>query len=311
MVWPFFKRSATPPAVGKAAGPTVLAGRYQLASRLGGGGSAEVHSAVDLRTGGTVAVKLTHLPADLPITDRADWLARMQREVNIARRLTHPDIVALLDAGIGADQAWIAMERVHGQDLSRYTSPTRLLPEPLVLQIGARVASALAHAHGLGIIHRDLKPANVLVDLARDRVKLADFGTAREPGHDITRTGVTVGTPCYMAPEQLVGAAATARSDAYALGVMLFELLSAQRPHQAQTLGGLLKSMAGKQTPSLASRRPDLPAPVVAAVDALLHAEPALRPDNLADWAGRTAALAAVMARVLVQQGRVPPPVPV
>jgi serine/threonine protein kinase len=321
VAWSFFKRPpATPVAAAvpglvsappgrPAAVAALLAGRYQLTTRLGHSAAAQVFAAVDLRTGGTVAVKITPLPAELSITERADWLARMQREVNIARRVAHPDIVALLDAGINASQAWIAMERVHGHDLQRYTAASRLLPEPLVLHVGARTAAALAHAHGLGVTHRDLKPANVLVDLAHDTVKLADFGAARTPehDHDITRTGVTVGTPAYMAPEQLAGAPASAASDVYALGVMLHELLTAQRPHQADTLGELLRAMAGGPAPSLAVRRPDLPPSVVAAVDALLQVDPARRPADLASWAADTAALASVMARVLGQgRGGVP-----
>ena len=331
MAWSFFKRppaaalvSAGPPP-NQAALPTatLLAGRYQLSTRLGRSASAQVFAAIDLRTAGTVAVKITPLPAELSITERADWLARMQREVNVARRVAHPDIVALLDAGINTGQAWIVMERVHGHDLSRYTAPSRLLPEPLVLHIAARIAAALAHAHSQGVTHRDLKPANVLVDLAHDAVKLADFGTARTPeqDHDITRTGVTIGTPAYMAPEQLAGVAASAASDAYALGVMLHELLTAQRPHQADNLGELLRAMASGPAPSLALHRPDLPPSVVAAVDALLATDPAQRPADLGLWAADTAGLARVMARVLGQhnghddappQGqRRGPPVPV
>ena len=314
MAWSLFKRAPSEQLSSPADG-ALLAGRYQLTTRLADSASAQVYAAIDLRTGGTVAVKVTPLPTELDLTQRADWLARMQREVTISRRLSHPQIVGLLDAGIGASQAWIAMERVHGHDLVRYTAATRLLPEPLVLHIGARVALALGHAHSLRIVHRDLKPANVLVDLAHDVVKLADFGTAQAPEHDITRTGVTVGTPAYMAPELLLGAPASPASDAYALGVLLFELLTARRPHQADTLGELMRAMASGPAPSLSRHRPDLPSTVAAAVDALLAQDPLQRPQDLADWAADTAAVAAVMARVLGQQHSATPgqgpPVPV
>jgi serine/threonine-protein kinase len=258
-----------------------------------------VHEAVDLRTGSTVALKLIHLPADLAAVQRAEWLARLQREAELSRRLAHPDIVAVLGSGLQGHQAWLAMERVRGVDLARYTQPQRRLPENLVLQIGARVAAALAHAHGLGIVHRDLKPANVIVNLAAGQVKLADFGVARDAEAERTRTGLSLGTPAYMAPELLAGAPASPASDAYALGVMLFELLAGRRPHEAQTLGDLLQATASGQPASLRALRPDLPAPAAAAVEQLLARRPEDRPAQLDAWAGQVAALAALMGRLI------------
>ena len=246
-----------------------------------------------------MAVKLIQLPADLPAAQRQEWVARLHREAELARKLDHPDIVAVYEAGIQGQQAWLAMERVHGVDLSRYTQRHLLLPENLVLRIGARVAAALAHAHACGVVHRDLKPANVLVHLAGGQVKLADFGVARQDDAELTRTGMTLGTPAYMAPEQLAGAPATAASDTYALGVMLFELLAGRRPHQAATLGELLQATASQPPAALARLRPDLPAPVVAAVEQLLARQPADRPANLDAWAASVAALAALMTRLL------------
>ena len=299
MTWFSLKRR-TPAAAPDSDTPTpLLHGRYRLGARLGDGASSQVREAVDLRTGGTVAVKLISLPLDLPAPQRKEWVARLQREAALARRLEHPDIVAIIEAGIDAGQAWLAMERVRGVDLSRYTQRHLLLPENLVLRIGARVGAALAHAHAQGVIHRDLKPANVLVNLASGQVKLADFGVAREQAGNLTRTGMTLGTPSYMAPELLAGAAATPASDAYALGVMLFELLTGRRPHEADTLGALLQATARQPPASLARLRPDLPAPAVAAVEALLARDPADRPADLAAWAGQVAALAALMARLM------------
>ena len=301
MAWFSLRRdpSLAAPATRVEDGPPLLAGRYRLGQRLGEGASAVVREAIDLRTGNTVAVKLIALPADLPEPQRREWLQRLQREADLARRLDHPDIVAVIEAGLQTGGAWLAMERVRGLDLSRYTQRHLLLPETLVLRIGARVAAALAHAHGHGIVHRDLKPANVLVNLADGQVKLADFGVARDQDTSATRTGLTLGTPSYMAPEQLAGAPATAASDTYALGVMLFELLSGRRPHQAATLGELLKATASQPPASLARLRPDLPPTVVAAVDQLLAREPSDRPADLAAWSAQVATLSALMARVL------------
>lgn len=301
MAWFSLRRDATraTPALHVDDGPPLLAGRYRLGARLGQGASAEVREAIDLRTGNTVAVKLISLPLDLPEAQRKEWLQRLQREADLARRLDHPDIVAVIEAGLQSGGAWLAMERVRGVDLSRYTQRHLLLPETLVLRIGARVAAALAHAHANGIVHRDLKPANVLVNLADGQVKLADFGVARDEDASATRTGMTLGTPAYMAPEQLAGAPASAASDTYALGVMLFELLAGRRPHQAATLGELLKATASQPPASLARVRPDLPPTVVAAVEHLLVRDPADRPADLAAWSAQVATLSALMARVL------------
>ena len=277
----------------------LLAGRYRLGHRLGRSATATVCEAIDLRTGSSVAVKLIVLPADLAPAQRSEWLSRLQREAALGRQLRHPDIVAVQDAGLDGNRAWMAMERVRAVDLGRYTQAQRLLPEPLALDIGARVAAALAHAHARGIVHRDLKPANVLVNLETGQVKLVDFGVARLGDSTLTRTGVTLGTPSYMAPELLAGQAASPASDAYSLGVVLFELLAGRRPHQADTLGVLLAATATQPPASLARLRPDLPSLVVKTVEALLARDPALRPGDLAAWSADAAALAALISRVL------------
>lgn len=297
MAWFPFKRRE--PDVLVAHAPPLLANRYRIGARLGGGAAGEVFEAVDLRTGGLVAVKRILLPATLSAAERADLRARLQREADIGRRLDHPDIVAVYEAGLSDEMAWLAMERVSGVDLARYAQPHRLLPEALVLRIGARVAAALAHAHANGIVHRDLKPANVLVDLGSGKLKLADFGAARLDEASLTRTGMTIGTPAYMAPELLAGDAASPAADAYALGVMLYELLAGRRPHQGASLGELLRTVTHDPPTPLATLRPDLPPAVVAPVEQLLARHPAERPVDLADWAADLAALAAVMARVL------------
>lgn len=299
MSWFSSKRPAIDGRTGPGSPPVLVNDRYRVGALLGEGGGSRVHEAVDLRTGGTVALKLIHLPADLPAALRQEWTGRLQREAELSRRLAHPDIVAVHEAGLRGPLAWLAMERVQGVDLGRYTEPRRRLPDNLVLRIGARVASALAHAHAHGVVHRDLKPGNVIVNLAAGQVKLADFGVAHDADASHTRTGMSLGTPAYMAPEQLAGEPATPASDAYALGVMLFELLTSRRPHQADTLGDLLRATATQAPAALGALRPDLPAPAVAAVESLLARRPAARPADLDAWASQAAALAAVMAKVL------------
>ena len=299
MAWFPLRRADAEPVKSPGQGPPLLAGRYQLGPLLGRSAAARVREVVDLRTGGLLAVKLIDLPANLPPRQRREWLNRLQREAALGRHLRHPNIVAVQDAGLDGNLAWMVMERVHGVDLGRYTQPSRLLPEPVVLEISARVGVALAHAHARGIVHRDIKPANVLVNLATGLVKLADFGVARLDDSGLTRTGMTLGTPSYLAPVLVAGHAAGPASDAYALGVMVFELLAGRRPHQADTLGELLAVTARQAPASLSGLRPDLPAPVVQTVEALLARDPAARPAELAAWSAEAAALAALLSRVL------------
>jgi serine/threonine-protein kinase len=146
----------------------------------------------------------------------------------------------------------------------------------LTLRIVERIARALAHAHRSGIVHRDVKPQNVRVNLPADAVKLADFGAARSEDATRTRTGVIVGTPAYMAPEQLSGAAADARSDLYALGVLLFELLTGRRPHESASLGELLRQVSAEPAPDVRTLRPDMPPALAGELARLL----AKRPDD-------------------------------
>jgi eukaryotic-like serine/threonine-protein kinase len=274
---------AAPPLADDA--PAAIGGRYRLRALLGRGAVAAVYLADDCRTGTVVALKLMPLAADWSPQVRDEWRERIAREVTAASRLRHPDIVAMFDAGIDPGQAWLALEYVGGVDLSRYTQPQRLLPEPLVLRLGARIARALAHAHRRGIVHRDLKPGNVLVNLPQGVLKLADFGIARLHDAAATRTGMTLGTPAYMAPELLHGEAATPAADTYALGVLLYELLSGRRPREAATLGELLRAVAQDDPVDLGALRPDLPGGVADAVHDALRRVPGARPADLDAYA--------------------------
>ena len=184
------------------------------------------------------------------------------------------------------------MEPVPGSDLQRYTREPRLLPEPVVLRVLQRVAGGLAHAHAQGVLHRDLKPANVIVNWADDAVRIVDFGLARGLGPGHTVTGVVPGTPAYMAPEQLAGAAPDARADLYALGAMAFELLAGRRPHEAGTMGELLRRVAHEPAPDLLQLRPGITPALAALVARLLSRSRADRPADAAALADELAALA-------------------
>jgi len=151
-----------------------------------------------------------------------------------------------------------------------------------VAHIGARLAEALAYAHRRGVVHRDVKPANVLVDWTKDMIKLSDFGLARSAEHTQTRSGIALGSPDYMAPEQLAGGAVGPASDVYGLGVTLFELLAGRRPHQADNLGALLRAVASEPAPQLARLRPELEPALCKAVMPLLAKDLAQRPSDAA-----------------------------
>jgi serine/threonine-protein kinase len=260
---------------------------YRIERLLGKGAASQVFLAQDRRSGRWVALKVLELGSELADPQWHDALERFRREATVLHGLGHPGIVAVLDAGPSERGAWMAMEAVGGCDLTRYTRPSRLLPPLLVARVGARLAEALAYAHRRGVVHRDVKPANVLVDWTRDTVQLSDFGLARSAEHTQTRSGIALGSPDYMAPEQLAGGAVGPASDLYGLGATLFELLAGRRPHQADNLGELLRSVASEPAPPLARLRPELDPALCDAVMSLLAKDLSQRPSDAAQVAAR------------------------
>jgi serine/threonine-protein kinase len=184
---------------------------------------------------------------------------RFQREAQAALRLNHPDIVKIFDAGEEQGLAYIAMELLQGTDLTVYARGPQRLALHDVLIVGARVALALAHAHTQGVVHRDIKPANVMVDFAHDRVKVMDFGIARISDAARTRTGLVLGSPLYMSPEQLTGRPVDGRSDIYSLGLVLFQLLCGRLPIEAGSMGELMRAAVDQAAPSVREFKPELP----------------------------------------------------
>src|SRR5687768_461207 len=222
--------------------PSVVS-HYKLLDRLGEGGMGVVYRAQDLRLGREVAIKLLKKDA----STSADWMARFEREARIASSLQHPHISTIHELGEHDGQPFIAMERLEGKTI-RQLIADGAIAIPRVLNFTRQIADALDAAHRRGIIHRDIKPANLFVT-HRDRVKVLDFGLAKLASDgaapvliapsaptltgvysaDLTRTGSTVGTASYMAPEQAQGTPVDARTDLFALGTVLYEMATARR----------------------------------------------------------------------------------
>lgn len=245
---------------------------------LGSGATSTVYAAFDDAAGEWRALKVFAPTAGLDPEQAAEAGTRFVREAELAGRLNHPGIARLHRAGRDGVLDWLLIELLPGTDLRRYASPARLLPEAVVIDLGVRLAAALAHAHAAGIVHRDLKPANVMVDWRSGRVTLTDFGLARAADAAQTRTGLVLGSPGYMAPELLAGASPSPASDLYALGALLYELLTGHRPFEADALGELLRRVATEPAPDLRQRRPDLPPALAALLAALLAKQPGQRP---------------------------------
>jgi len=250
---------------------------YALEAEIGRGAMATVHQAVDRRTGQPVAIKRLSLQREFAPEDLVDVRERFIREASAAQHLQHPDILRVLDAGENAGDTWIAMELVGGHDLSHHTRPAQRLPLREVLLLVARLARALHYAHSHGVVHRDIKPANVMLDRETGSVKIMDFGIARVADGSRTRTGLVLGTPSYMSPEQLAGLKVDGRSDLYSLGVMLFQLLTGHLPHQSESMAALMHQIANQPPPDARQFRPELPESLAMVLALSLEKRPELR----------------------------------
>lgn len=267
------------PTVDPAESPSKIAmlGRYQLERELGKGAMGVVYQGRDPKIGRVVAIKTMALSEEFAGKALADARERFFREAQTAGRLQHPNIVTIYDAGEDHELAYIAMEFLNGKDLTHYCKGGQLLPVSTVLSIVARVAEALGYAHKQQVVHRDIKPANIMFDLEHDAVKVTDFGIARITDASKTRTGLVLGTPSFMSPEQLTGKKVDGRTDLYSLGVMLFQLLTGVLPFRAESMAELMHKIANEEAPSLRSIRPELPQRLASLVARLLGKRPEAR----------------------------------
>lgn len=251
----------------------MLLGRYRLIEPLGRGGMGIVWRAQDTRLGREVAVKQLRLPAELDSEQRAAWTARLDREARAAARLRHPGIVTVHDLVTGDDgQPWIIMELVDGRSLADLLAEQNTILPAYAAVLGLRILDALCVAHQAGIVHRDLKPANVLLE--GERALLTDFGIAAVEGEaGLTRSGALLGTPAFMAPEQVRGESATPASDLWALGATLYTAVEGHPPFSGTTTGAILVAIATEAPSPMRNAGPLKPV-----VDGLLNKDPAQRP---------------------------------
>ena len=254
-----------------------MLGRYQVEKELGKGAMGVVYLGRDPKIGRVVAIKTMALSQEFSGDELIDARERFFREAETAGRLQHQNIVTIFDAGEEHDLAFIAMEFLKGSDLADFCKGSQLLPVGKVISIVARVAEALAYAHTQNVVHRDIKPANIMYESESDTVKVTDFGIARITDSSKTKTGLVLGTPSFMSPEQLAGKKVDGRSDLYSLGVMLYQMLAGVLPFRGDSMSELMFKIANEEAADIRIIRPELPENLANVVALALSKRPETR----------------------------------
>jgi len=264
----------------------LLSDRYEILSELGAGGMGRVYKALDRELDETVAIKtLLHPSRD------SDEEARLLREVQICRRITHANIVRVYDIGRFPGGLFVTMELLRGKTLDSLLEPGRKLQLAQIKGLLMEVLAGLEEAHAQGVVHRDLKPSNILVDGAR--LKILDFGIARMAEADVklTQTGTTLGSPLYMSPEQLQGKPLDGRSDLYSVGILAYTLMAGREPFIGRPVSAIFVAHLGEKPPDLGTLRPDAPEEWLGFVNRLLSKDPEGRFPNATETRQALAAL--------------------
>jgi serine/threonine-protein kinase len=249
---------------------TVLSGRYKLEAKLGSGGMSTVYLARDTTLDRQVAVKVMHRE----MSEQADQLERFRQEARAVAKLSHPNVVAVIDAGEDGGHPYIVFEYVEGETLKQRINRVGALDPQEALAYAIEIARGLTVAHARNMVHRDIKPQNVLID-AEGRAKLTDFGISRQLEQDgMTATGRVLGTTDYVAPEQAMGHPVDQRSDIYSLGVVLYEMLVGQVPFQADSQVGVAMKHVNEELPDVQGQRPELSAAAAMVVERATAKDP-------------------------------------
>jgi serine/threonine protein kinase len=252
---------------------TVLSDRYRLEAKLGSGGMSTVYLARDETLDRAVAVKVMHRE----MSEQPDQLQRFRQEARAVAKISHPNVVAVIDAGEDGGHPYIVFEYVEGETLKQRISRIGALEVQEALAYAIEIARGLTVAHARQMVHRDIKPQNVLID-AEGRAKLTDFGISRQLEQDgMTATGRVLGTTDYVAPEQAMGHGADPRSDIYSLGVVLYEMLTGEVPFSAESQVGVAMKHVNEELPDVQRRRPEVSAAAALVVERATIKEPAMR----------------------------------
>jgi serine/threonine-protein kinase len=277
----------------------LIADRYELEELVGTGGMSSVFRAHDRQLERRVAIKILHEH----YAEDPEYLERFRREARAVARLSHPNIVTVIDRGDDGGRQYIVFEHVEGENLKELVLRTGRLPVRRALELALAVADGLSFAHGQGLVHRDVKPQNVLLS-SEGEVKVTDFGIARSlhVDHGVTQTGTVLGTGEYLAPEQASGKPVSAATDVYSLGVVLWELLAGEVPFVGENFVAVALRHVNEPPPGLRERRPDVSPRLEAAVDRALAKDPSRRFPSMAAFAKE---LRACLAEA---DGDAPPP---
>jgi serine/threonine-protein kinase len=250
-----------------------MLGRYQIEKELGKGAMGTVYLGVDPKIGRQVAIKTLALSQSFEASELEAVKSRFFREAETAGRLNHPNIVTIYDAGEEHDLAYIAMELLKGHDLNPYTKPNHLLPFDTIAHIMVKVAEALDYAHQQHVIHRDIKPANIMYEPDTNLVKVTDFGIARITDSSKTKTGMVLGTPNFMSPEQLSGKKLDGRSDLFSLGTTMYQLVTGTLPFEGDSMANLMYNISQETPKDVREVNPDIPIELANIIHQLLQKE--------------------------------------
>jgi eukaryotic-like serine/threonine-protein kinase len=249
---------------------TILSGRYRLEAKLGSGGMSTVYLARDQTLDRQVAVKVMHRE----MSEQPEQLERFRQEARAVAKLSHPNVVSVIDAGEDGGHPYIVFEYVEGETLKQRIGRDGALDPQEAIAYAIEIARGLSVAHARKMVHRDIKPQNILID-AEGRAKLTDFGISRQLEQDgMTATGRVLGTTDYVAPEQAMGHGADPRSDIYSLGVVLYEMLVGQVPFSADSQVGVAMKHVNEELPDVQRRRPEVSAAVALVVERATAKDP-------------------------------------